>query len=118
MSYDFGNFYNDTKNTLEGGLRYAPDPHIALTANYEYNSINSVGVPNNDLETRLYTVALRIGLNPRVQLSTFYQYNSFDEQGRWNVRFSWEYMPLSFPIWCLTIPDQCFLPCAAEHTVY
>ncbi|MEP4948687.1 MAG: hypothetical protein ABJU26_14210, partial [Flavobacteriaceae bacterium] len=38
----------------------------------------------------------RIALDPRVQLTPFYQYNSFDEQGRWNVRFSWEYMPLSF----------------------
>ena len=70
--------------------------HIALTADYEYNNINGVGVTNNDLDTRLYTGGLRVALNPRVQLSTFYQYNSFDEQGSWNARFSWEYMPLSF----------------------
>ena len=49
-----------------------------------------------DLETNLYTANLRLALNPRVQLSTFYQFNSFDEQGRWNIRFSWEYAPLSF----------------------
>ncbi len=96
IGYDFGDFYNGTRNTLEGGLRYAPLPHIALTADYEYNNINNVGVASNDLDTRLYTGGLRVALNPRVQLSTFYQYNSFDEQGRWNVRFSWEYMPLSF----------------------
>jgi hypothetical protein len=28
--------------------------------------------------------------------SAFYQYNSFDKQGRWNIRASWEYLPLSF----------------------
>jgi len=42
------------------------------------------------------TVGSRFALNPRVQLSVFYQYNSFDEQGRWNIRGSWEYQPLSF----------------------
>ncbi|MEM7185271.1 MAG: DUF5916 domain-containing protein [Bacteroidota bacterium] len=96
VSYDFGNFYNGTRNTVFGGLRYAPLPHIAFNANYEYNDINDLGIDNEDLETNLYTANLRLALNPRVQLSTFYQFNSFDDQGRWNVRFSWEYMPLSF----------------------
>jgi len=41
-------------------------------------------------------VGSRFALNPRVQLSAFYQYNSFDGQGRWNIRGSWEYRPLSF----------------------
>jgi hypothetical protein len=34
--------------------------------------------------------------NPRMQVSAFYQYNSFDERGRWNIRGSWEFAPLSF----------------------
>ncbi len=96
LSYDFGNFYNGSRNTLEAGLRYAPSPHIAINANYEYNNINSLGIEQTHLDTNLYTANLRVALNPRVQFTTFYQYNSFDEQGRWNVRFSWEYMPLSF----------------------
>lgn len=96
VRYDFGNFYNGARNTVTAGLRYAPLPHIAFTADYEHNNINGVGVSQEDLDTDLYTASLRLALNPRVQLSSFYQYNSFDEQGRWNVRFSWEYMPLSF----------------------
>ncbi|MBQ4822883.1 carbohydrate binding family 9 domain-containing protein [Aquimarina sp. MMG016] len=96
IRYDFGNFYNGTRTTVIAGLRYAPLPHIALSADYEHNNINRVGILQEDLDTDLYTASLRLALNPRVQLSTFYQYNSFDEQGRWNVRFSWEYMPLSF----------------------
>jgi len=96
VSYDFGDFYDGTRNTLKGGLRFAPLPQVALTADYEYNNINTVGIANNNLDTRLYTGGLRVALNPRVQLSTFYQYNSFDEQARLNARFSWEYMPLSF----------------------
>lgn len=96
IQYNFGNFYNGTRSTIISGLRYAPIPHIALSADYEHNNINEVGILAEDLNTDLYTASLRLALNPRLQLSTFYQYNSFDEQGRWNVRFSWEYMPLSF----------------------
>lgn len=96
FSYDFGDFYNGTRNSVTTGLRYAPSPHIAMNVNYEHNNINSLGILGEDLNTDLYTASMRLALNPRVQLSTFYQYNSFDEQGRWNVRFSWEYMPLSF----------------------
>jgi len=96
IRYDFGNFYNGKRTTITTGLRYAPLPHVALSADYEHNNIDDVGILEQDLNTDLYTASLRLALNPRVQLSTFYQYNSFDEQGRWNVRFSWEYMPLSF----------------------
>ncbi len=94
--FEFGKFYNGTRNTLNLGFRYAPLPHVSLTADYENNNINGVGIAQDNLDTDLYTASLRLALNPRVQLSTFYQYNSFDEQGRWNVRFSWEYLPLSF----------------------
>ena len=93
---NLGNFYNGTRNTLNAGLRYAPLPHISFSADYEHNNINALGALSEDLDTDLYSGSLRLALNPRVQLSTFYQYNSFDEQGRWNIRFSWEYMPLSF----------------------
>ncbi|MEM6802152.1 MAG: hypothetical protein AAF696_12155, partial [Bacteroidota bacterium] len=44
----------------------------------------------------LITIGSRFALNPRLQLSMFYQYNSLDKQGRWNIRSSWEYQPLSF----------------------
>lgn len=96
ISYNFGDFYNGTRNTVFSSLRLAPIPHIALTASYEFNDLNGVGMEEGNLTTHLVTVGSRFALNPRVQLSAFYQYNSFDEQGRWNVRASWEYLPLSF----------------------
>nr|WP_298922901.1 DUF5916 domain-containing protein [uncultured Allomuricauda sp.] len=96
IGVDLGSFYNGTRTTVNAAARFAPLPHATLSLNYEHNDINGVGVSQEDLNTDLYTANLRLALNPRVQLSTFYQYNSFNEQGRWNVRFSWEYMPLSF----------------------
>ena len=95
-SYNFGDFYNGTRNTLSLSGRLAPLPHMALTVDYEYNDIRDVGELNEDLKTHLTTIGSRFALNPRIQLSAFYQYNSFDQQGRWNVRGSWEYQPLSF----------------------
>ncbi len=96
IGYSFGNFYNGTRNTVNAAARFAPIPYATLTLDYEHNTLKSVGINESNLTTNLYSANLRLALNPRVQLSTFYQYNSFNEQGRWNARFSWEYMPLSF----------------------
>lgn len=96
IAYDFGDFYNGVRNSIDLGVRFSPVPQVAFTVNYEHNNINSLGLDQEDLDTDLYTANLRLALNPRVQLSSFYQYNSFNEQGRWNIRFSWEYKPLSF----------------------
>ncbi|MEQ9165844.1 MAG: DUF5916 domain-containing protein [Fulvivirga sp.] len=95
-TYDFGNFYNGKRQTFSAFGRLAPIPHIAITAYYERNDLTNLGENREDLTTHLTTIGSRFALNPRVQLSAFYQYNTFDEQGRWNVRASWEYKPLSF----------------------
>ncbi|MGB0521733.1 MAG: DUF5916 domain-containing protein [Flammeovirgaceae bacterium] len=96
FGYNFGKFYNGTRNTIQTSARIAPIPHATLTIDYEFNALNGVGEDNSNLETHLTTIGARFALNPRIQLSAFYQYNTFDEQGRWNVRASWEYKPLSF----------------------
>lgn len=96
FKYEWGGFYNGHRNTITAGMRYAPLPHIAITADYEHNNLKKIGLQKESLETDLYSASLRLALSPRMQLSTFYQYNSFNKQGRWNARFSWEYMPLSF----------------------
>ena len=96
MEYDFGKFYNGKRNTVRLSGRLAPIPQAAITVDYEFNDLNSLGIEEENLNTNLITLGSRFALNPRVQLSAFYQYNSFDEQGRWNIRASWEYQPLSF----------------------
>lgn len=96
LKYNFGRFYNGTRNTFEFSGRLAPFPHAAVTVDYEYNDLRGVGMEQEDLSTHLVTLGSRFALHPRLQLSAFYQYNSFDEQGRWNIRASWEYRPLSF----------------------
>lgn len=96
IGYNFGKFYNGTRNTIQAAVRFAPIPQAALSLDYEHNQLKKIGVNKENLTTNLYSANLRLALNPRIQLSTFYQYNSFNKEGRWNIRFSWEYQPLSF----------------------
>jgi hypothetical protein len=95
-SYELGGYYLGTLGTFTMAGRYAPLPHITLSANYELNNFEKFDLRQNDLQTALYTARIRLATNPRLQLSTFYQYNSFDKRGRWNIRGSWEFTPLSF----------------------
>jgi hypothetical protein len=94
--FEFGGYYNGRLNTLTLSGRFAPMPHIALTANYEHNTFMDFGTKKEDFQTDLYSVGLRIAPNPRIQFSSFYQYNTLNTRGQWNVRGSWEFAPLSF----------------------
>ncbi|MEP1095899.1 MAG: DUF5916 domain-containing protein [Cyclobacteriaceae bacterium] len=95
-SINWGKFYDGQRTTFETGLRIAPIPHSTLTLDYEFNDLRKLGEVEENLQTHLTTVGIRFALNPRVQLTGFYQYNTFDDRGRWNLRGSWEYRPLSF----------------------
>jgi hypothetical protein len=96
VKYEWGGYFNGRLQTFETGIRIAPIPHIAFTCDYEFNNLQNVGVAEQDLKTHLVTGGLRLAANPRLQVSAFYQYNSFDQRGRWNVRGSWEFTPLSY----------------------
>ncbi|MCS6807895.1 MAG: DUF5916 domain-containing protein [Bacteroidota bacterium] len=96
VSADFGEYFHGRLTTLYGSVRYAPIPHIALTAEYERNQFFEVGRHRENLITEIITGGARLAASPQLQLSVFYQYNSFDRRARWNVRGSWEFLPLSF----------------------
>lgn len=91
-----GEYYDGKLDEWSAELRIAPSPKIAVTGNYNLNRIRNLGINKVNKDISIYTVGLRLAANPRMQLSAFYQYNTFDERGRWNVRGSWEFAPLSF----------------------
>jgi hypothetical protein len=93
---DFGGYYNGSRFATTLGARLAPSPRVALTCDYEYNRLRDLGINQENVDTHLVTGGARLAWNADVQFSAFYQYNSFDERGRWNARFSWQYAPLSF----------------------
>ncbi len=96
VRYAWGEYYDGSLNVIQFGARFAPIPHIAATFDYEQQQIKNLGINSITQNNNLYTTGLRLALNPRLQVSGFYQFNSLNNQGRWNMRGSWEFAPLSF----------------------
>ena len=91
-----GDFFDGTLTNLELSARLAPSPHVALSMAYEYNRATDLGINGEEEESHLFGPELRLALNPRLQFNAFYQYNTVAEQANWNVRFSYEFRPLSY----------------------
>ncbi|MEO0338280.1 MAG: DUF5916 domain-containing protein [Bacteroidota bacterium] len=95
-AYRFGGYFDGELNTISSSLRFAPVPHIQLTADYEFNRLSDLGEASRTVETQLIGTELRLALNPRVQLVSFLQYNTATDRTTLNSRFVWEYKPLSY----------------------
>jgi Domain of unknown function (DUF5916)/Carbohydrate family 9 binding domain-like len=96
LLYETGNYYNGQLDSWILNARYSPVPHVALSLNYQHNSIRNFGENSTNRETDLITPQIRLALNPRLQWISFYQYNTAVNRGILNTRLSWEYAPLSF----------------------
>ncbi|MEM1321915.1 MAG: DUF5916 domain-containing protein [Bacteroidota bacterium] len=96
VRYEIGEFYNGQFSRLLLETRVAPAPHLEFFAFYVRNQFRQLGAERADLDTDLIVTRARLALNPRVQLIGSYQWNSANKTDIWNVRFSWEYRPLSF----------------------
>ncbi|MEM9930626.1 MAG: hypothetical protein AAF840_12450, partial [Bacteroidota bacterium] len=94
--FEFGNFYDGQLTSWEGGFRLSPSPYIELFAEYTMNRIRNLGLEQEALDAELVLIRARLALNPRVRLNGSYQWNSVGDVGIWNIRFAWEYQPLSF----------------------
>lgn len=96
LSSDNGRFYNGKLYSSSGEIRYSPLPNIAAKLSYTRNNFNEVGEKQESKVTHLISPEIRLSLNPRLQLTSFYQHNSAAIRDVWNVRFAWEFQPLSF----------------------
>ncbi|MBW3469566.1 carbohydrate binding family 9 domain-containing protein [Arthrospiribacter ruber] len=96
MRYETGGYYDGLLNQIYADVRVSPIPHVELISAYTLNWIRGLGKESRDLDAHLWISTLRLGLNPRLQLITNYQWNSAASRDIWNVRFSWEYRPLSY----------------------
>jgi hypothetical protein len=96
MDYRWGPYYNGKLSSGDWKLQFAPIPYISLTGEFNRNSFTGVGDPVTTKVVNLYILQGRFALNPRVQLSGLYQKNSLDNSQSYNIRFSWEFEPLSY----------------------
>lgn len=91
-----GSYYGGYLTNAALTLRAAPLPQVALLLTYTRADFRQVGELPGNVTTHLLAPEARLALNPRVQLTGFYQYNTAVNRGGLNVRFSWQYQPLSF----------------------
>lgn len=95
-SYLWGGYFNGKLKSADWKLQFAPIPHISLIAEFNRNHFFELGENKTTSTVDLYILQGRFALNPRIQLTGFYQKNSLDNSDNYNIRFSWEYQPLSY----------------------
>ncbi len=93
--YKFGQYFNGRLSSADLKVQFAPIPHIFILAQFNRNRFTDVGLDKGKSTVDLYIVQGRFAINPRIQLTTFYQRNSLDGSQNYNIRFAWEYKPLS-----------------------
>jgi hypothetical protein len=94
--YTWGGYYNGKLNSGDWKLQFAPIPNISLTGEFNRNKFFGVGEQETYTTVDLFVLQGRFALNPRVQLTVFYQKNTENSSQNYNIRFSWEYQPLSY----------------------
>jgi hypothetical protein len=93
---ELGGFYDGKLSTMATELRYSPVPNVSAKITYTRNDFDEVGEKKESKVTHLFSPEIRLALNPRLQLTSFYQHNSAANRDVWNIRFAWEFQPLSF----------------------
>jgi hypothetical protein len=92
----WGGYYNGRLVSADWKLLFAPVPHISILTQFNRNHFMNVGLMRQNKTVNLYIVQCRFAINPRLQLTGFYQKNGLDNSQNYNIRFSWEYKPLSY----------------------
>ncbi|HWB25379.1 MAG TPA: carbohydrate binding family 9 domain-containing protein [Chitinophagaceae bacterium] len=96
LLYNGGKYFNGRIHSADWVVQFAPIPNISITGHLNRNHFFEVGEAKTSTTIDLYSVEGRFALNPRIQLIAFYQQNSDNNSKNYNIRFSWEYQPLSY----------------------
>ncbi|MEY4382796.1 MAG: hypothetical protein RI995_338 [Bacteroidota bacterium] len=96
ITADFGDFFNGKQNIYSIKTNVAPIPHVNVGFTLNRNEIRDLGVAKESKDVNLWMIESRLAINPRIQLIGFYQQNSLNDLHVVNLRFSWEYQPLSY----------------------
>ncbi|MFD0964049.1 carbohydrate binding family 9 domain-containing protein [Pseudofulvibacter geojedonensis] len=92
--YETGNFYRGKLDTYRAKVNFSPNPHLFFSMNYTFNDyLTHTG---EKVKASLIAPEFRLAINPRIQLTGFYQYLETTKSDNWNIRFSWEFKPLSY----------------------
>ncbi len=94
--FSTGSYFDGTLNKLSSQIKYRPITNISISFNYEPNWFGDAGISKSNKKIEIISSELNLALNPFISLSVFYQHNSEDKSSLKNLRFAWEYSPLSY----------------------
>lgn len=114
VEVETGGFYDGRLTTLAAEVLARLSPHATFSSRYELNAARSLGRAASDMTSHLVGAEARLALNPRVQLSALYQYNTLADLAAWNVRFSYEFRPLSY-LYLVFNDARYHVPTARRH---
>lgn len=95
LQYEIGDYFDGRLASAELTLKTAPVPQVNLQMQLNQNKFREVGPQKISKNINLYTLQSRFALNPAVHLSGLYQRNTQNDADAFNIRFTWEYNPLS-----------------------
>lgn len=96
IAYRCGGFYDGNIARYRAILAYSPIPNISFSTDYFITNVKNLGEHKTNINVTTAAASLRLALNPKVQLITGFQWNSLSDFTNWNLRFAWEFRPLSF----------------------
>ena len=96
LNGQWGSYFDGQLLSADAALQIAPAPQFSFTGRLNRNHFSSVGVRSEAQTVDLFSIEARLALNPRLQLIGFYQQNTENKAKNYNIRFSWEYTPLSY----------------------
>ena len=91
-SINWGDFWDGTRTSFNGGLVVKPNEHLNVGLSYSRNRLD---LSNGTARTDLVGTRLVYGFTSRVFLNAFVQYNSTTHEVSSNIRFKFNYRPLS-----------------------
>ena len=87
-----GEFYDGTRATLAGGIRWQPDRHLVLDLDANRNEVKAQGT---SFTADLYRMRVQYALTTQFNVSSFVQYNTSADEIVSNIRAAFIHAPLS-----------------------
>ena len=83
LRYQWGDFYNGTKNTVETAMNVKLNRYISFTSEMEYNNLT---INTKSFDTREYSLRLNTNVSTRLNARTYIQRNNEDKIANLNFR--------------------------------
>ncbi len=86
LSLTNGDFYNGTRNNVNGSLSWTQSRNFVMSVNYDWNDIS---LPQGDFITRLTSLSTQVAFSSTLYWVSLVQYDNLSEEVGINTRIQW-----------------------------